>query len=195
MSDVRVNPPSVRAYENTAQETFGSIRTTLETLVTEAVSIDYYGPNAVDFKNKCGELAAGLANALTQDMGKIAEAVKTSTTNIAYALGGPPVDIQFNGATISPPAVPAGDESVGVNRAALEGFKGTAKTRFTAVNEQFTNHLSALQATDWVGTAKDNAVNAVTGFTNGAKAKVEEANTNLNTFIDKQLEVLNRANQ
>lgn len=195
MSDVRVNPPSVRAYGTTAQETFGSIRTTLETLVTEAVSIDYYGPNAVDFKNKCGELAAGLANALTQDMGKIAEAVKTSTTNIAYALGGPPVDIQFNGASITPPAVPQGDESVGVNRAALEGFKGTAKTRFAAVNEQFTNHLSALQATDWIGTAKDNAVNAVTGFTNGAKAKVDEANTNLSAFIDKQLEVLNRANQ
>lgn len=195
MSDVRVEPGSVRAYGTTAQETFGSIRTSLETLVSDAVAVDYYGPNAVEFKTKCGQLAADLANALTTDMTKIADAVKTTTSNIAFALGGPPIDIQFNGAQISPPAVPAGDGSVGANMPALEGFKGTAKSHFTAITEQFSNHLSSLQGTDWVGTAKDNAVGAVTGFTNGAKSKVEETNTQMNTFIDKQIEEINRANQ
>src|SRR5690606_26121117 len=78
VSDVRVNPPSVRAYGTSAQEIFGSIRTSLESLVSDAVAVDYYGPNAVQFKTKCGQLAADLANALTQDMTKIADAVKTS---------------------------------------------------------------------------------------------------------------------
>lgn len=195
MSDVRVNPPSVRSYGSSAQEAFGSIRSSLETLVSDAVSVDYYGPNAVDFKTKCGQLAADLANALTQDMTKIADAVKTTTSNIAFALGGPPVDIQFNGAQISPPAIPQGDESVGANLPALEGMKGTAKSHFTAITDQFTNHLSALQSTDWVGTAKENAVGAVTGFTNAAKTKVEEANTEMNTFIDKQIDEINKANK
>ncbi len=195
MSDVRVNPPSVRAYGTTAQEAFGSIRTSLETMVSDAVSVDYYGPNAVDFKTKCGQLATDLANALTTDMTKIADAVKTTTSNIAGALGGPPGDIQFNRSQISAPAVPTGDESVGANLPALEGMKGTAKSHFTAISEQFTNHLTSLQNTDWVGTAKDNAVGAVTGFTNAAKSKVEEANTEMTTFIDKQIEEINKANK
>lgn len=194
MNDVRVNPPSVRAYGSSAQEAFGSIRSSLEGLVSDAISVDYYGPNAVDFKNKCGQLAADLANALTQDMTKIADAVKTTTSNIAFALGGPPVDIQFNGAQVSAPAVPQGDESVGANLPALDGLKGTAKGHFTAISDQFTNHLSALQSTDWIGTAKENAVGAVTGFTSAAKGKVEEANTQMTTFIDKQIDEINRAN-
>jgi len=195
VSDVRVNPPSVRAYGTSAQEIFGSIRTSLESLVSDAVAVDYYGPNAVQFKTKCGQLAADLANALTQDMTKIADAVKTSTSNIAHSLGGGPVDIQFNGATISPPAVPSGDESVGANLPALEGMKSTANTHFTAISEQFTNHLQALQNTDWIGTAKENAVGSVTTFTNSAKTKVDEAKTEMTTYIDKQIEEIRKANQ
>jgi hypothetical protein len=195
VSDVRVNPPSVRAYGTSAQETFGSIRTSLETLVSDAVSVDYYGPNAVAFKNKCGQIASGLANALTLDMGKIADAVKNTTTNIAFALGGPPVDIQFNGAEISPPAVPSGDESVGANLPALEGMKGTATTHFAAVSDQFDSHLTSLRNTDWVGTAKENAVGAVTGFTNQAKAKVEEAKAEMTKYIDAQIDEINKANK
>lgn len=195
MSDVRVNPPSVRAYGVSAQESFGTIRQSLENLVADAVAVDYYGPNAVQFKTKCGQLAADLANALTQDMTKIADAVKTTTSNIAASLGGGPVDIQFNGSQISPPAVPQGDESVGVNLPALEGMKATASSHFTAISEQFTNHLQSLQGTDWVGTAKENAVGAVTGFTNQAKAKVQEAGTEMTTYIDQQIEQVNRANQ
>lgn len=195
MSDVRVNPPSVRAYGVSAQESFGAIRQSLEALVSDAVAVDYYGPNAVQFKTKCGQLAADLANALTQDMTKIADAVKTTTSNIAASLGGGPVDIQFNGSQISPPAVPQGDESVGVNLPALEGMKGTASSHFTAVSEQFTNHLQSLQNTDWIGTAKDNAVGAVTGFTNSAKSKIQEANTEMTTYIDQQIEQVNKANK
>ena len=195
MSDVRVNPPSVRSYGTTAQETFGSIRTSLETLVTDAVSVDYYGPNAVQFKTKCGQLAADLANALTTDMTKIADAVKTTTSNIAAALGGPPVDIQFNGSTINPPAVPQGDESVGANLPALEGVKGTASTHFTAISGQFDSHLTSLQNTDWIGTAKENAVSAVSGFTESAKTKIQEANTELSNFVDKQVEEIGKANK
>lgn len=195
MSDVRVNPPSVRAYGQSAQEMFGSIRTSLESLVSDAVAVDYYGPNAVAFKTKCGELASELANALVQDMTRIADAVRSTTSNIAASLGGGPVDISFNGSTISAPAVPAGDESVGANLPALEGMKSTASSHFSAISEQFSNHLSALQNTDWVGTAKENAVGAVTGFTNSAQSKVQEANTEMATYIDKQIDEINKANK
>lgn len=192
---VRVVPSSVRAYGSSAQEQFGNIRTSLESLCTDMVAVDYYGPNAVEFKTRCGQLAAELSNALLLDMGKIADAVKTTTTNIAASLGGPPVDIQFNGAQVQPPAVPAGDESVGVNLPALTEMKTTANTYFTAISDQFDAHLTSLQNTDWQGNAKTNAVGAVTGFTNSAKGKVEETGTQMATFIDQQVEATSRANQ
>ena len=91
--------------------------------------------------------------------------------------------------------MPQGDESVGASLPALEGMKGTANTHFAAIAEQFTNHLTALQNTDWIGTAKDNAVTAVTGFTTSAKNKVQEANTEMNTYIDKQIEQIGKANK
>lgn len=193
--NIRVNPGSVRSYGSSAQETFGNIRTSLESLCSDVVAVDYYGPNAVQFKTKCGELASNLANALTIDMGKIADAVKTTTSNIAASLGGPPVDIQFNGSQVQAPAVPQGDDSVGVNLPALEGMKGTTKSYFSSISDQFTSHLTSLQNTDWTGTAKDNAVSAVTTFTNSAKGKVEEAANEMATYIDTQIQATDRANR
>ncbi|MDE0805760.1 MAG: hypothetical protein OSA99_20850 [Acidimicrobiales bacterium] len=192
---VRVNPASVRSYGGSAQDTFGQIRTSLENLVRDAVSIEYYGPNAVDFKQKCGQISADLANALTTDMTAIADAVKTTTSNIAASLGGPPVDIQFNGSPINAPAVPAGDDSVGANLPALEGFKGTANSYFQAISEQFSSHLQALQGTDWEGKAKENAVGQVGRFTKSAKSKVEEAKNEMTKYVSEQIEAVQRADQ
>lgn len=194
-TDVRVNPPSIVAYGATAQENFGAIRGSLETLVADAVSIDYYGPNAVDFKTQCGVIAADLANALLTDMIHIASAVRDTTTNISFSLGGQPIDIQFNGSPISPPAVPAGDGSVGVNLPALDGFKSTATTHFGTIADLFAAHLRSLQDTDWIGTAKENAVGAVTSFTNSARAKVDEANAEMADYVTRQLESVNAANR
>lgn len=195
MSDVRVNPPSVRAYGTSAQETFGNIRASLDSLCADVVGVDYYGPNAVAFKTKCGTMASELANALIKDIGGICDAVKTTTSAIAGSLGGPPVDIQFNGTPVTAPAVPAGDESVGANLPALEGMKTTAAKHFGDVSEQFTNHLASLQKTDWVGTAKENAVTAVDRFTKSAKSKVEDAKTEMSNYITEQIELISKANK
>ncbi len=195
MSDVRVNPPSVRQFGSNAQDLFGQIRASLDSLVNDVVTVDYYGPNAIDFKTKSGQLATELANALIQDLGRISDAVRTSTTNIAASLGGGPVDIQFNGTPVNPPAVPQGDEAVGANLPALEGLKGTVQGHFSAISENFSTNLSNLQGTDWVGTAKENAVGAVSSFTNGAKGKVDETAQRMQTYIAEQLESINRADK
>ena len=194
-ADIHLNPSSVVAYAGHAQEIFQNIRGSLEQLVNDAVAVKYYGENARDFKTKCGQIAADLANALTTDMGRISESVRTATTNISKALGGHPVTIEFNGATIAAPAVPGDDGTVGASVAQLENFKGTVSAHFARISEAFTEHLGALDRTEWTSTAKDNAVNGVRAFTDGAKTKVENTSKEMISVIDTQIEILNRANQ
>ena len=69
MTVVRVNPESVRAYGADAQTGFDAIRTDLVALVNEVTEVRYFGPNAVDFKTRAGQLAADFANKLNADLG------------------------------------------------------------------------------------------------------------------------------
>jgi hypothetical protein len=192
---ITVDPQSIRAYGSSAQEIFGLIRSELEGLVQDAVSVDYKGENAVAFKTDCGNLAADFATALSTDLRAIADAVRASTSNIVGALGGARVDIQVAGGSVSVPAVPAGDGTYSADPAGLEGLKGDVRRRLGAVSEHFNTHLSRLQSTAWTGQAKDSAVASVSRFTSQARAKADEAAATITAFIEKQLEALRAADR
>ena len=194
MTVIRVNPESVRAYGADAQSRFESIRTELISLVNAVTEVRYFGPNAVDFKTRSGQMAADFANKLTQDMGAIAEAIKTSTTNIASSLGGAPVVINVAGGTISPPAVQSVDY-VDVDTSALEALRGTVDRHFSMIVDAFEQHLQKLLATDWQGNAREQAVAQVQGFTASAKGKSAEAQASLNQYISSQLESVTTADR
>ena len=192
---VHISRESVLAYGRAAQECFNAIHSELKQLVDDSVDVTYYGQQGVLFKTKCGQLASDFANGLSTDVRSIGEAVQRSTTAIREALGGDPVTIQFDGATIPVPAVPPSDDAVGVDEGALESLKGVLASHFARIQQQFDDHLAKLRATDWRGTAKDNAVDAVSRFTTTAKSKVDEANNNLATYIDQQLEAVRASNR
>lgn len=187
MTVVRVNPQSVRAYGTDAQAKFDAIRNELVQLVNAVTEVRYFGPNAVDFKTKSGQLAADFANRLNQDLGAIADAVRVSTSNIAASLGGAPVSISVNGATISPPAVATVDY-VDVDTSALDGLKSNVDRHFTTIAGLFDGHLQKLVATDWTGNAQEQALGAVRTFTSAAKSKCSEAQQSLNTYIASQVQ-------
>ncbi len=187
MTVVRVNPQSVHAYGADAQAKFDAIRTELVQLVNAVTEVRYFGPNAVDFKTRSGQIAADFANRLNQDLGAIADAVRVSTSNIAASLGGAPVTISVNGTTISPPAVATVDY-VDVDTSALDALKGTVDRHFAAINGLFDGHLQKLNGTDWTGNAREQAITAVRTFTTAAKSKSNEAQQSLTTFITKQVQ-------
>jgi hypothetical protein len=187
MTVVRVNPQSVREYGTDAQAKFDAIRTELVGLVNAVTEVRYFGPNAVDFKTKSGQIAADFANKVNQDLGAIADAVRVSTSNIAASLGGAPVTISVNGTTIAPPAVATVDY-VDVDTSALDSLKGTVDRHFAAINALFDGHLQKLNGTDWTGNAREQALVAVRSFTNAAKSKSSEAQQSLTTFITKQVQ-------
>jgi hypothetical protein len=187
VSVIRVNPESVHSYASYAQERFEQIRSDLEGLVRDVVSVRYFGPNAVQFKTECGQMAQGFSQKLLADLGQIAEAVSASTSNIADALGGAPVRIAVNGSSVTAPTVEAGDGSVDVDTSALEGLKPVVSSRFGSVEEALGSHLARLESTDWEGQAKQGAVEQVSGFTTAAKERASEAQTSLTRFIDRQI--------
>ena len=108
MTLIRVEPESIRRYGHAAQANFDGMHASLVELVNQVVAVRYFGPNAFRFKSEVGRLAADFANRLHLDMQAMAEAVRTSTTNIAAALGGSPIAIRLDPRPITPPAPAVG---------------------------------------------------------------------------------------
>jgi hypothetical protein len=187
MSVIRVNPESIQQYAGAAQERFDAIRSDLEGLTRDVVAVRYYGPNAGQFKTRCGELATEFSQAMLADLGQIAEAVRASTSNISASLGGQPVTIAVNGSPVTAPAVDAGDGSVDIDTSALEALRPVVAGRFAAINESLTTHLNRLEATDWEGQAKVGAVDLVSRFTAQARSRAEEAQSSITAAVDKQI--------
>lgn len=186
MTVVRVNPQSVHAYGSKAQSEFDAIRVELQKLVDDVVDVRYFGPNAVDFKTRAGQLASEFANSLSRDMGSVAESIRVSTTNIAASLGGAPISIQVNGSPIAPPAVQSVDY-VDVDTSALDGLKSTVTGHFSLIDSKLAEHKAALDGTDWEGNAKTQAQTAVSTFTSTAKGKCDDAQTSLSNYISSQV--------
>jgi hypothetical protein len=195
MGNVRVNPPSVKSYESAAQAKFDGIHQELSKLVTDVVNVHYFGENAVKFKTDCGHLATEFANGLSRELGAIAGAVNTATSNIAASLGAARMSLNWQAKPFSASSPPAGDGSVDVDTSALSSLKGTVTGHFGAMRSSLDAHLSSLTATDWTGNAKDQVVGEVSKRTAGAKSKADEAERALNQFIQQQVEDVQRADK
>ena len=190
MTLIRVEPDSLHRYGlDSAGELRRHARARWSTLVNQVVAVRYFGPNAFAFKSEVGRLAADFANRLHADMQAMTEAVRTSTTNIAAALGGSRSSIRLDPRPITPPA-PAAVDFVDVDTAALEALdpgRDRALRRRSARDSR--SHLAKLQATDWEGNAKRLAVDAVGGFTaSAARGRCDAAEQSITAFVRSQLE-------
>jgi len=194
MTVIRVDPASVRGYGTQAQGIFDTMHGELVALVNDVVAVRFFGPNAVAFKTDSGKVAADFANRLNTDMGAMADAVRTSTSNIAASLGGAPVTIQLDPKAITPPS-PETVDYVDVDTSALESLMPTVTNHFTVLRNGLTDHMGKLQATDWEGNAKLAAVDAVQGFTSAAQAKCDAAEQSITTYINNQIEAVTTADR
>jgi hypothetical protein len=192
---VRVNPESIERYGSTAQQRFDTIRQELVRLVDDGVQVDYFGPNAVNFKTKCGEMASDFGTQFSKALGAIADAVRTQTSNISQALGGRPISIAVNGSPIPLPPVPQGDGSVQMKTSGLTALVTLVNSHISAINDSLDTHMSDLQGTDWTGQAKDTAVDAVRGYTGQAKNQASEAQQAISKYINDQIQAVQRADQ
>jgi len=163
-------------------------------LVNDVVAVRYFGPNAVAFKTECGRVAADFANRLHADMGAMADAVRTSTSNIAASLGGEPIVIRLDPRPINPPT-PETVDYVDVDTTALEGAVPVVTRHFSSLRQGLASNVQRLQSTDWEGNAKLAAVEAVSGFTTSAQAKCDTAEQSVTNYIRKQIEAVTTADR
>jgi hypothetical protein len=189
MTLIRVSPDSLHRYGLSTQAGFDAMHHSLVVLVDQVVEVRYFGPNALTFKTEVGRLAAEFANQLHADLQAMTEAIRTSTTNIATALGGQPIAIRLDPHPISPPA-PAAVDYVDVDTAALEALTPRVVERFEGLRQGLGSHLDSLRATDWEGNAKRLAVDAVAGFTASARNRCDAAEQSITSFIRNQLDAV-----
>ncbi len=189
MTLIRVNPESVQRYGSAAQSIFDGMHSSLVAHVNEVVAVRYFGPNAVAFKTECGRLAADFANRLHADMGAMADAVRTSTSNIAASLGGAPIVIRLDPRAIVPPA-PQTVDYVDVDTAALDALVPVIGQRFEVLRQGLSDHLARLRATDWEGNAKLSAVDTVSSFTASARTTCDAAEQSVVAYVRSQLQAV-----
>jgi hypothetical protein len=156
--------------------------------------VQYFGPNAVQFKTECGRVATEFGNKLHADMSMMAEAVKRSTSNIAASLGGEPIVIQVDPNPISAPT-PETSDFVDVDTAALEALNPVVDRHFESLREALRTNVQRLQATDWEGNAKLSAIDAVTQFTTSASTKCNLAQQTLTSYITAQVDSVTMADR
>jgi hypothetical protein len=189
MTLIRVSPESVQAYGAEAQGIFEDMHTSLVNLVNDVVAVRYFGPNAVAFKSECGRVASDFATRLHADMGAMADVVRTSTSNIASALGGAPISIRIDARPITPPS-PEFVDFVDVDTAALDGVLPVVAHHFNSLRQGLAANLGKLQATDWEGNAKLAAVDSVSGFTTSAQQKCDATEQSIAQFIHRQVDAV-----
>ena len=189
MTLIRVNPESIRAYAAHAQAVFDSITTSLDQLARDVVAVRYFGPNSVTFKTECGHLAADFGNRLHIDLSAMADAIRRSTSNIAVSLGGQPIGLSVSCRPIAPPA-PVAVDYVDVDTVALEAVVPVVIGHFGAIRDGLSHHFTQLERTDWRGTAKLAAVDAVGGFTTAARHRCDQAEQLLTSTIRQQVQAV-----
>jgi hypothetical protein len=187
MTLIRVEPESIRRYGHAAQAIFDGMHGSLVELVNQVGGVRYFGPNAFTFKSEVGRLAAEFANRLHLDLHAMSEAVRTSTTNIAAALGGNAISIRLDPRPISPPT-PVAVDYVDVDTAALEALIPVVVNRFEALRQGLSSNVTQLQATDWQGNAKRLVVDAVGHVTASARSRCDTAEAAITSFVRNQLE-------
>lgn len=192
MSVIRVNPESVVAYGRDAQDRFDRIRVELKGLVVSVAEVRYFGPNAVAFKTGSSQMAADFANQFNKSLSGIADSIRLSTSNIAAALGGQPINIAVSGTPIDVPTI-ISSEVVDIDLTALEGLAQTVNRNFDRISELVGGHLVKLEGTDWVGQSREATVEAVRKFTSNAKSSCAEAQQGLTRRINDQVTAARQA--
>jgi hypothetical protein len=189
-----VNPDSVRQYAKQAQSNFETMRSELDRLVTSVAEVRYLGENAFAFKTGVSELSVEFANKFGHDLAAIADHIRTVTSNIASSLGGQPISIDVKGGTISAPVIQKSDV-VDVDTAALEALSGTVKRHFSVLTDNLDQHLRALDATDWVGQAKDSVSQGVRQYTQKLRNNCDEVNGQITKRINDQVAAAKQADR
>lgn len=182
----RVGLESVQAYPGQATAHATAITTMLNDMVKAVVEVQYFGPNAFNFKTQAGSLAEKWAEGFLTTFLNFTDAVTKATTNISGSMGGAAVNNSFAVDAIKAPAAEPDRGFVEVETTALDTLIGTVGAQFESVRTEIDRHLTTVQSLDWAGNAQAKAIEMAEGMTAKLKASAVEGQASIVEFINKQ---------
>jgi hypothetical protein len=191
---IRLNAPSVRTYEGTAEEQFSEISTTLGDLMTACNEVNYTGMNATSFKKQVATAAHTMGTEINKAMTTFFGAVASATTAVAQSLGGSPLILNPKMKALPEVSVAEGsaDEqqvdtnALGSLQVQIEGYCGRISGLTMA-------HASALRGTDWEGDSKVTATTACASMTSTINTAVSDGLKKMKEYIQTQTEATQSA--
>lgn len=188
MPQIGVNAPELVTYASAAEECFGSVGSTLGTLVNDCIAVDYSGENAAAFKRNVANAARDMGGQINTAMVKFTGDIAGATTAIAKSLGGLDVTVDFVPKPL--PEVTVADATAGEQRAdtdALSTLQETIQGHCKTILGHVSEHQSALGRTpSWVGAAKDTATSCCATLTTSVNDAVTAGLAKMTTFIAEQ---------
>lgn len=189
----RVGLESVQAYPGQATAHATAITATLNSMVKSVVEVQYFGPNAFNFKTQAGQLAEKWAEGFLTTFLNFTDAVTKSTTNISGSLGGNAVNNSFAADAIVAPAAEPDRGFVEVETTALDTLISTVASQFDAVRTEIDSHLNTVRSLDWAGNAQQKAIEMAEMMTSKLKESANTGQTSIVEFINKQKSTVEEA--
>jgi hypothetical protein len=193
MSFKRVDPASVASYAPKANEHIGNVYARLQELINAVVEVQYFGPNAFDFKIKAGTMTETFAEAFMKDFINFAQSIATATSNIAGALGSGKITVTVDPKKLDPPT-PSSVEYVEVDTSKLSELAATTVPgRIDALTAELEAHVGTVKGLDWVSNTQEATVAGVVKWTSAASEKARAFQQGLAKFISEQIDAVNKA--
>jgi hypothetical protein len=193
MSFKRVDPASVAGYAPKANGHIGNVYARLQELINALVEVQYFGPNAFDFKTRAGSMTEAFAEAFMADFIRFAESIATATSNIAGALGSGKITVSVDPKKLDPPA-PSAVEYVEVDTSRLSDLATTTVPgRFDALIAELDAHVGTVKSLDWVSKTQEATMHAVMNWTKNASEKARTFQSELVTFVNNQIDAVEKA--
>jgi hypothetical protein len=189
----RVGLESVQGYPGQASAHATTITTTLNSMIKSVVEVQYFGPNAFNFKTQAGQLAEKWAEGFLTTFLNFTDAVTKSTTNISGSLGGNAVNNSFAADAIKAPAAEPDRGFVEVETTALDSLIGTVGGYFDAVRSEIDSHMRTVESLDWAGNAQQKAIGMAQQMTATLKESANTGQTSIVEFISKQITSVDEA--
>lgn len=188
MTLIGVNKAELVTYASSAETTFGTLTTTLDALVSDCVSVNYWGENAFQFKTKASGAAVTMGTEIGAALKKFIGQVNSQTSAISKSLGGVDMSIDIAVKAVQQPQIPTSNAGEsGADTAQLDALQETVNGHCSTIVGLVEAHQTALKATpNWVGNSKEAALRACSTFTSTVNTSVDTNLKKITGFITEQ---------
>ena len=193
MVEKRTDRVQIQNYANRGVDIFDQIESSLQSLVEQTANVNYRGPNALLFKTQCTTNAIDFAQATSQTMEHMSNAIQNATNFIATTLGGNPITLEPPSLGVAMPVISADESVEAADDTALLQLRDQVNVLYSEIVACFEENLGNLErlgVDGWWGPEYDDALTNVQRLTTLAVDRCDQSRNNMATTIQTQVDLL-----